>query len=450
MPRCFCRSAVLLSFWGVSVAAEPPITGKSLSLAKTLAAASEFNRELIQARERIDEIQGDHVVVRSRFLPHLSLKTTYDGQRTPASPGARTEDRLGSRLQFTQRLFEFGPDAGREIRLRADLREAVFAYEDKLHEVMARVWEVYHLILLQNRQIESRRRSRDNFQAALERQQARFDKRLASEEDKLNAELNVLNEELAINRLVRQQFNNRMELLRLIGQPIGTGVMLAGDIAPFPLDVEAAVDIALQRDVHLALREEQLDEQRRALGEVAWRYSPDVSLDAGVEDGRKDARVRVDRDDGTWGVDVESDFELNEEEDPQGPEGAQWTAQVEARIPIFEGGSRLGQEAKEKAKLQRIMASIRDLRAGVDLRVRQAFQSMLEAEEEQRIQQQRVTIARRRLEINQFLKDKGKADEAKLEQVRDQFFREQDRYFVTQATYISRQAGLRRLMGYVE
>ena len=434
----------LLSAWTVAAAAE------TFSLEKSLAATSEFNRELIQARDRVEEIQGDRVVVRSRFMPHLNLTATYDGLRTAASPGGETEDKLGSKLQYSQRLFEFGPDALQEIRLRADLRTAVFAYEDKVHEVLSRVWEVFHLILLQDLQIESRRKSRDSFKAALERQQARFDKRLASEEDKLNAELNVLNEELAINRLVRQQFNRKMELLRLTGQPIGTAVQVEGALIKFPLSQDEAVTIALARDVQLALREEQLEEQRRVVREINWQYSPDLSVNAGVEDGRKDARINLDRENGTWGVDLESGFELNEEEEPQRPEDTQWTARVEARIPIFEGGSRLGLEAREKAKLRQVMAEIRDLRAGVDLQVRQAYQSMLEADEEQRIQKQRVAIARRRLEINQFLKDKGQADEAKLEQVRDQLFTEQDRFFGNQAAYISRQASLRRLMGFAE
>ena len=75
---------------------------------------------------------------------------------------------------------------------------------------------------------------------------------------------------------------------------------------------------------------------------------------------------------------------------------------------------------------------------------------MLAAEEQQRIQHKRVYIARRRLDINQYLKDKGRADEAKLEQVRDQFFSEQDDLFDDQANYINRQTELRRLMGFVE
>jgi outer membrane protein TolC len=75
---------------------------------------------------------------------------------------------------------------------------------------------------------------------------------------------------------------------------------------------------------------------------------------------------------------------------------------------------------------------------------------MLEAEEEARLQERFVRIARRRLEINQFLQEKGQADEAKLEAVRSAFFSAQDRLFSNQRTYITRQAQLRRLMGYVE
>ena len=58
-----------------------------------------------------------------------------------------------------------------------------------------------------------------------------------------------------------------------------------------------------------------------------------------------------------------------------------------------------------------------------------------------------MRIARRRLEINQTLKDKGAADDSLLEQVRGQFFQAQDRLFQVQISYIQRQAALRRLMG---
>jgi outer membrane protein TolC len=127
-----------------------------------------------------------------------------------------------------------------------------------------------------------------------------------------------------------------------------------------------------------------------------------------------------------------------------------WDTQVQARIPLLAGGARLGREVQEKARLHQLQVQLRDLRAETELRVRQAYQSMLEAQGQQEIQFRRVEIVRRRLDINQILKDKGQADESLLEQVRNQFFNEQDTYFRNQETYIRRQANLRRLTGYVE
>ncbi|MEE2659784.1 MAG: TolC family protein [Candidatus Latescibacterota bacterium] len=423
----------------------------SLDLATCLDAALNANRSLIQARERIEEVEGDRVVVRSRLMPQVNLTAKYDALRTERRP--RTDDQLSSQLLFEQRLFEFGPDAASEIQLRSDLRTTVYDYEDRAYEVLARVWEVFHLILLQERQIESRQASRDSFLVVLERQTARFEQRLASEEDKLRAEISVLEEELQINRLRRQQFNNKMELLRLTGQPIGTALHLKGDLAPFPVNQDEAVEIALDRDVQIGIEGELFHEQQRVVREVGWEYAPDLSVGAGLHDGRHSAGVSVDRDGRTWGVGLSSELALSEEDPPADAtygEGARWFANVEARIPIFEGGSRLGTESRERARLRRLSAGLKDLHDEVELQVRQSFQSMLEAEEEQRLQEQQVRIARRRLEIAQLLQEKGQADLAQLEQVREQFFKAQELLFRNQETYISRQAQLRRQMGYVE
>ena len=406
------------------------------------------NRELAQARERIEMVRADHVVVRSRLMPRLSLSASYDGLRTGAR--GEVEDDISSQLLYEQRLFEFGPHAAQEVRLRSDLRNALFDYEDQVYTVLSRVWEVYHLILLKDQQIALRGASRDSFEVFLQKQTARFDVRLASEEDMLQAELNVLNEELEINSLQRQQLNDKMELLRLVGRPIGTEIDLKGELAPFVIDQNEAVEIALARDVQIGLNAQLLAEQQRVVREQRWEYAPDLSLQAGVNDGRRSAAVTIDRDSQTWGVDMAAGLSLDEARKDIPEESATWRTQLQARFPIFEGGIRIGQEKLERARLRQIEIRLRDLRAGVDLEVRQAYQSMLEAEEKARLQERFVHIARRRLEINQFLQEKGQADEAKLEAVRSSFFSAQERLFTNQRTYIQSQARLRRLMGYVE
>ena len=133
--RARSSAAVFLLLPGLAAAEEA-----GFSLTYFLGAALEHNRGLIQARERIEQVDGDRVVVRSRFMPSLDLTANYDALRTEL--GGDTEDRVASRLRFSQRLFEFGPNAAQEIRLRADLREAVYDYQGEVYVVTARVWEL--------------------------------------------------------------------------------------------------------------------------------------------------------------------------------------------------------------------------------------------------------------------------------------------------------------------
>ncbi len=422
----------------------------TLNLPDCLDEAMKRNRALLQAREVIHQIEGSRIVVYSRFMPHLDLTASYDAHRTSLSDG-KTEDQLSSALRFSQRLFEFGPNFAQEVQIREELRQAVYAYEALVFQKLAQVWELFHLILLQDRQLAIRSASRDDFQTALAREQARFERRLATESDVLNAQLNVLDEELAINNLERAQFNNKMDLLRLIGQPIGTDIHLVGDAVEWAIGQDRAVELALANSVALTLTSEQLKEQKRVVREVAWEYAPDVNLNVDVRDGQRNAQLALDKQGQTWGLDLSSELALRDSKPPE-PDLAdetRWSAQVEAQLPIF-AGARFGRKKQEKARLRQLEISLRDLRAETELNVRQAYQQVLEAEGRQRIQAERVKIARRRLEINQILKEQGEVNENLLETFRNQFFAIQDQFFKNQETFIRRIAALRRQIGHFE
>ena len=442
--RCTTGVLILFTLFYANAWGEP----STLTLSSCLEAAMENNRDLIQAREAIRQVEGDRVFVRSRFHPNVDLTANYDAQRTGVD--GRTDDALNSNLRFSQRLFEYGPDFAEEVQNRDELRKAVYDYEGEVYQVLSSVWETYQRILLRNRQLATRRESLANFQALYQQQNERYKRQLATENDVLQANLNVLTDSLSINETKRQQFIDKMTLLRLIGRPIGTEVELDEGAFTFSIDPDQAVDLALANSVAIALATERLHEQERVVREIAWDYSPDLKLNAGVEDGRRNARIELGRNAQTWGVDVASEYALQEKPAAESRDQTRWFTQLEATIPIFEGGSRIGREMREKARLRQQRMSLRDLRANVELQVRQAYQSVLEAEGRQSIQAERVNIASRRLEITQILKDKGQADENLLENYRSQFFNAQDQLFRDQETYISRIAALRRQMGHFE
>lgn len=440
----------ILAFWSLLTPgwADP----QPLTLAYCLDAAMQHNRALLQAREQIAQVKGERLQVRSRFLPHLDLTTRLAAEDSSRIDWHPTQDQSNAQLRFSQRLFEFGPDALQDIQLREDLRQAMYAYQGQVYTLLSRVWEVFQLILLQEEQLASRRQSREGFQGQLTQQLARYEHRLATEEEKLSAELNVLDEDLAINGLERRRRNHQLELLRLIGQPLDTAqVRLAPTPRLFLPDQDAAVQLALNTDVEISLLGQLVGEQRRITNEVYWEYSPDLSLAAGLGQGRNQTQLSLDREGRTWGMNLGSQYRLLQHQFPGKPEGERrWFARLEARLPLFEGGASLGHRMREKARLRQLEIQLQDARSAVELQVRQALQALGESLGQQELQQQRVSITRRRLEIHQILKEKGQADESLLEQVRTQYFAAQDTLLNAQENALHRQAQLRRLTGYLE
>jgi len=445
----FKRCLACLAMWSylVPVWGDPP----PLTLAICLDAALQHNRELLQAREQIALVKGDRLQVRSRFLPHLELNTRLAGEDSARFDWHPTRDQSATELRFSQRLFEFGPDALEDIRLREDLRQAMSAYQAQVYLLLSRVWEVYHLILLQEEQLGSRRQSRQDFQALLDQQRARYERRLATEEEKLSAELDVLAEELSINALERRRLDHQLELQRLIGQPLTGPTALEPIPRRLPQSPEEAIALALANDVEVALLQQLVAEQRRAAGEVFWEYSPDLSFEAGVGSGRHLTRLSLDKENRTWGMNLASRHRLQEQL-PPGPPPSQrrWFAGFEARLPLFEGGATLGRRAREKARLRQLELKLEDAGETRRLQVLQSFQSLAEAQEQEKLQEQRVTLTRRRLAVHQILKDKGQADESLLEQVRAQFFAARDTLLSAQENTLHQQALLRRLTGSLE
>lgn len=439
-------SLILCSFLAPCRAETPP-----LSLPFCLDAALQQNREILQARQQIAQVKGERLQVRARFLPHLELTTRAAAEDSDRFDWHPTQDRSRTQLRLSQRLFEFGPDALADIRLREDLRQALTAYQTTVYDLLSRVWEVYHLVLLQGEQLDRHRTSRGQFQLLLDQQLARYEHRLATEEERLSAELDVLAEDLAINSLERRRLDLQLELLRLIGQPLDTGITLEARTRNLSLDLQEAIETALANDVEIGLLGELVAEQRRTADEVFWEFAPDLAFEAGIGAGRNQTRLSLDKEGPTWAMDLDSQHRLQEQlAAGETRRQRRWFAGFEARLPLFEGGASLGRRTRERARLRQFELRLQDARSARELQVRQAYQALAEAGEQERLQEQRVTLTRRRLAIHQILKEKGQADESLMEQVRAQFFAAQETFLAAQEHALHQQAQLRRLMGYLE
>jgi len=282
--------------------------------------------------------------------------------------------------------------------------------------------------------------------------------RRALELDVLTAKLNVLNEEARINGLQREILRKTNDLLYLLGFPVGmTGAAVQGEVELFDLSPEEAVRLALRRSSSVARARAEASEQARETREVLWEFAPELGLQAGWKDDRNAAGVEVETTEGLYAVStfaeahsdpfdglLEAEIDLLDEEE----EG--WFLGLTVELPIFEGMGRKGLLIREKAKLEEALHTLRDTVDNLELQVRKRYQSMLERRKEVDILRETVNISRKRLRVQERLKELGKISDNELETFRNRFFQDQDAYFTEQIRWIEAQEDLRFEMRFFE
>lgn len=448
-----------------SVAPRNTTEKRVLSLAECLQLAFAQNNEIKQDRERMVAAGGSKLIANSRFLPTLDLIGQYERVRDFENRDASADASFFG-AQVHQRVLEWGKDNPIDISLRAEQREALFWYEQRVASVFSEVRRAFLFILLKSQQIAARQELLKQFETqARTKEQRMAAGNLSVKIEVLTARLNVLNERTRINTLERQRFNRQAELLRLIGLPVGADqVEFTGRLDPFGLgdfDMDAMVRLALAQSSEVALAETLVAEQDRALRQLRYEYIPDLRMVSGYQDEAGRVGASVTNEDETWGLDVlgQPGVRRGTENAPRGvglfaPDFGQpgpdagWFAGVEARVPLTDGGARTGRRMQTRAELNRLQAAAADRADLVELAVRQGYKLLSEQKFQVDLAQENVNIERERFGIQEELRDAGKVTDDNLETFRRAFFAAQDTLFQQQEVLIDRQENLRLAIRY--
>jgi outer membrane protein TolC len=281
----------------------------------------------------------------------------------------------------------------------------------------------------------------------------------------LTARLNMLNEETRINALNRERFNRKMDLLRLIGLPVGADhVEFDGEMDDFGLvdfEMDEMIRLALAQSSQLALAEAIVAEQQRFQDQLRFEYLPDLRFRGGYqgENGKVGADL-INQDD-TWGLDIFGQPIVPESKEGRsqslglfgnemtlgGPDPG-WFTGLQLRIPITEGGARKGRQIEAKAALNSFKAAIEDQKDRIELSVRQSYKFLGEQKSQIELAQQNVNIEKERFEINTELRNVGRITDDALETFRGKFFAAQDSLFIEQEKMIELQENLRLAVRY--
>lgn len=433
-----------------------------LRLVDCVVFALEYNDAVKVKRAAIDAVGGDELVVRSRFLPHLffNLEKEIKDIETDEERSERTD----SLFRVSQTLLEFGKDNPQDVFLREWQQAALFGYEDAVREVLSEVRLKFFTILLREQQLAERVELLEEFRDRYEEISKRFEKKTVEEMDVLTARLNMLNEEARINSLKKEVLRQKIDLSHLMGAPVGmTDFQLEGKLTGFEMDLSQIVDFALKRSTDIAQGRWQVAEQRRRVREFVWEYAPELRLQGAWKDGKNAAGMELSSEDGTYdlspfaerhvgsmddGFSVGGNALVGETDLSEEEEG--WYLGLALELPIYEGGKRKGEYAKEIALLDEARHSLGDTIDRVEVEVRKVYQTMLEREVELTILAETVEISKKRLKVKDRLNVLDRITDNELETFRDRFFADQDVYFRQQIAYIAAQEELRSLMGHFE
>ena len=436
-----------------------------LRLEECLQLAFANSNEINQARQLILEAGGSKLVNNSRFLPTIELISQYEHFRNFESDNV-TDDAHNISAIISQRILEYGKDHPLDISLREEQRGALFNYENMVASIFSQVRKAFFFIKLKEQQISTRQELLKQFERQYQIKQQRMDaNNLSVRIEVLTAYSNVLNERKEINALERERFNRKMELLRLIGLPVGADqVEFDGQMDSFGLgdfDMDGMIRLALAQSSELALAEANVVEQQRRLDQLRYEYVPDLRLSTGYQD--KDGKVGaglINQDD-TWGLDIFGQPKVPglKEKNTQnlglfgnelylgGPDPG-WFAGLQLRMPIWEGDSRKGKQIKYKAVLNILKAAIEDQKDRIELNVRQSYKFLAELKFQVELAKENVNIENQRFEIKTELRDVGRITDDELETFRRLFFNAQDQLFQRQVDMIESQENLRLAIRY--
>jgi outer membrane protein TolC len=423
------------------------------------------SNQIEQVRERILAVGGSKLINNSRFLPTIELISQYEHFRNFESDN-RTDDAHSVNARISQRIFEYGKDNPLDINLRAEQRDVLFDYENTVAFIFSQVRRAFFFIKLKEQQIATRQELLKQFEKQYEIKQQRMQAgNLSVKIEVLTANLNVLNEKSRINTLERQRFNRKMDLLRLIGLPVGADkVEFDGRMDRFGLDdfeIDGMIRLALAQSSQVALAEAFVAEQQRVMDHLRYEYLPDLRASTGYQDENGTIGADLLNEDDTWGFDIFGQPKMpgqkedrsqslgifGEEVTLGGPDPG-WYAGLQLRIPITEGRAREGRKIQARATLKSFEAALEDQKDRIELNVRQSHRFLAEQKYQVDLAQENVNIENQRFLIKAELRDVGKITDDELETFRKLFFNSQDSLFTQQEVMIERQEDLRLAVRY--
>lgn len=366
LGRLALVAALSLSAGGLRAAPQPgqPLPD-TLDLKNAVAYALENNFAIRQARERIRQQDGVEIQVRARQIPNVSATGGYTGYSKEISNYSVAPEAAWSiGLQARQVLYAGGGVQSSVKSAKLAREAAMFELEGIINQQLLLVRTQFFAVLLAKEKIKVQENNVNLFEQQLNDAKNRFQAGTTSNFEVLRAEVALANGQPPLIQ-ARNDYRIAIEQLRqLVGFVGGAKTAPAGDMEfvgtleigqpqtyqlPDALAAAQAHRPELQQLAMLAEAGEQNVKSTRA------GYLPEVDLVGGYSVLRSPFSV-------AWDNRVSG-----------------WMAGVQAQWNIFDGRATAGRVIQARSQLAQAKLSQSETALAIEVQVRQAYSSLVEA-----------------------------------------------------------------------
>ena len=340
-----------------------------LSLADALNLAAKQNRAILKSAQDLEAAHGVSLQVRAVALPKLQATGKYtdtDADAVESIPNtSQSHQSWNAGIQIIQSVYEGGRVLSSFRAAKLTREQAILAHQTVIADTLLATRVGYYNVLLAAQQIVVRESSVALLAKELEEQQSRFDKGTVPHFNVLRAEVAVANARPA---LIRARNNHRIaknnlarlvgcDLARNVGEDIPLQLTDTLDIGDYSIELSAAIQQALGGRTELGAL--HTAEKLRAEDVVSAKSGrlPSVQAFAG------------------WGWRNRT-FSTRLTDTIDG-----WQVGAQASWNIFDGYQSRGKVMQAKAALEKSKLELADTSSVIELEVRTAYSTFVQARE---------------------------------------------------------------------
>jgi len=340
-----------------------------LALADAINVALKQNAAILKSQQDLEVAHGIIVQTRAIVMPKLQSGGKYEYtdaiESSPLGFPFQREQNWNANIRLVQSIYEGGRVASAIRASKLTREQSLAQYQAVVADTLLEVRRTYYDTLLAEQQIKVRTASVELLQKELEDTTRRYDAGTVPRFNVLRAEVELANAKPRLSRARNAWRISKNTLANLLGYNLPAGIwediplQLTDklEVIPYTIELPAAIAQALERRPELVALRASEGLAREDIINAKSGYKPSVQIYGGY--GWRNSAFSDD-----LGNDIEG-----------------WTAGAEMKWSFFDGGSARGKVIETKAREKKASVELDDASRRIELEVRTAYSTFIEAKE---------------------------------------------------------------------